>query len=370
MRRPPPFSPGAVGDRLAVQLRSAEPPAAVVERWARRGMNARSPRKRFKRRSVSLASRYGGRTVLAIGAHPDDVELAIGGMLARFARESARVVIAVISIPPDFETRRAEARQAAGSWAASCASWSTNACCRIDDMKNYQLVGMLDALVRELQPAGCSRTARTSSTATTSPCTTRASSTQRLKPFDFFTSTRRCRPPVPVEFHPRAYVDVNDHHRDQDAAIEAHLEPVRLARPGTAEMYRDLARLTGRMVGVSTPKGSTSAGCSWREVFCSLRAGPRRMRSRTRAPGMPLLRWSGTGSRSRTRRASRSPAARTSSISAAARSAWSRPWKAGRACARSTRRRRAASATCRASPRSATSSCTASTATGTTAGAG
>ncbi|MCD6041493.1 MAG: hypothetical protein K0R40_1096, partial [Burkholderiales bacterium] len=34
-------------------------------------------------RAMPLAARYGGRTVLAIGAHPDDLELAIGGALAR-----------------------------------------------------------------------------------------------------------------------------------------------------------------------------------------------------------------------------------------------------------------------------------------------
>ncbi|HWM43722.1 MAG TPA: hypothetical protein VNP36_14905, partial [Burkholderiales bacterium] len=67
-------------------------------------MNAPLPIKSFQARSVSLASRYGGRTVLAIGAHPDDLELAIGGTLARLARESSRVVMAVVSIPADFDT--------------------------------------------------------------------------------------------------------------------------------------------------------------------------------------------------------------------------------------------------------------------------
>ena len=70
----------------------------------------------------SLASRYGGRTVLAIGAHPDDIELAIGGMLARLRASRRAVVMAVVSIPADFETRRAEAQRAAESSAASCAS--------------------------------------------------------------------------------------------------------------------------------------------------------------------------------------------------------------------------------------------------------
>ena len=41
--------------------------------------------------SQSLASRYAGRTVVAIGAHPDDLEIGIGGTLAKLQRSGARV---------------------------------------------------------------------------------------------------------------------------------------------------------------------------------------------------------------------------------------------------------------------------------------
>ena len=109
--------------------------------------------KELHNRRVSLFSRYFGRTVLAIGAHPDDLELAIGGTLARLARESARVVMAVVSIPADFAQRRAEAERAAAILGCELRILVDKACARIDDMKNYQLVGMLDALVREVQPA-------------------------------------------------------------------------------------------------------------------------------------------------------------------------------------------------------------------------
>ena len=93
-----------------------------------------------------------------------------------------------------------------------------------------------------------------SSTATTSPCTTRACPTQRLQAFDFFHfNPTMCRP-VPVEFHPRAYVDVTDTIELKMAAIAAHASQFG-ARGLEAEMYRDVARINGRMVGVKYAEG-------------------------------------------------------------------------------------------------------------------
>ena len=217
-------------------------------------MNAPLAVRAFQARTVSLASRYGGRTVLAIGAHPDDVELAIGGTLARLAREAARVVMAVISIPTDFETRRDEARQAAAILGCELRILVENGCCRIDDMKSYQLVGMLDALVRELQPAAV---------LTHSACEfhrdhiavhNACMSTQRIKSFDLFHFSPTMTRAVPVPFHPRAYIDVSDTIELKMKAIEAHLSQFG-GRGLDSEMYRDLARLNGRMVGVKYAEG-------------------------------------------------------------------------------------------------------------------
>ena len=217
-------------------------------------MNAPLSAKAFQARSISLASRYGGRTVLAIGAHPDDLELAIGGTLARLARESARVVMAVVSIPADFETRRAEAQRAAEILGCELRILMDDEAKRIDDIKNYQLVGMLDALVRELQPAAVlthsSNEFHRDHVTVHNACI----STQRLKPFDFFHfNPTMCRP-VPVQFHPRAYVDVSTTMDLKMEAIAAHVSQFG-ARGLDSEMYRDLARLTGRMVGVKYAEG-------------------------------------------------------------------------------------------------------------------
>jgi LmbE family N-acetylglucosaminyl deacetylase len=217
-------------------------------------MNAPLPVRAFQQRSISLASRYGGRTVLAIGAHPDDLELAIGGTLARLARESVRVVMAVVSIPADFETRHAEARTAAGILGCELRILAGDGCVRIDDMKSYQLVGMLDALVRELQPAAVMTHSagefHRDHVAVHNACL----STQRLLPFDLFHFSPTMTRAVPVAFHPRAYIDVTDTIDAKMEAIAAHASQFG-TRGLDAEMFRDIARLGGRMVGVKYAEG-------------------------------------------------------------------------------------------------------------------
>lgn len=51
--------------------------------------------------------------VLAFGAHPDDIEIGMGGTIARHADAGDRVVMAIATIPNNRETRRREAERAA-----------------------------------------------------------------------------------------------------------------------------------------------------------------------------------------------------------------------------------------------------------------
>jgi LmbE family N-acetylglucosaminyl deacetylase len=51
--------------------------------------------------------------VLAFGAHPDDIEIGMGGTIARHADAGDRVVMAVATIPNRRDTRRREAERAA-----------------------------------------------------------------------------------------------------------------------------------------------------------------------------------------------------------------------------------------------------------------
>lgn len=217
-------------------------------------MNAPLPARAFQTRSISLASRYGGRTVLAIGAHPDDLELAIGGTLARLARESARVVMAVVSIPADFATRRAEAQRAAEILGCELRILVDDDCCRVDDIRNHQLVGMLDALVRSVKPAAVFTHSASEFHSDHVVVHNACLSTQRLERFDFFQFSPTMTRAVPVAFHPRAYVDVTGTIDAKMEAIAAHASQF-ATRGLDAEMFRDIARLNGRMVGVKYAEG-------------------------------------------------------------------------------------------------------------------
>jgi N-acetylglucosamine malate deacetylase 1 len=198
--------------------------------------------------------KYEGQTVLAIGAHPDDLELAVGGTLARLARDGARVVMAIVSIPTDFETRREEATRAAAILGCELRFLVDDGCQRIDDIKTYHLVSLIDAVVHDLEPAAVMTHSASEfhrdHVAVHNACV----SAQRLKPFDFFHfNPTMCRP-VPTPFHPRAYVDVSETMDVKMKAIEAHASQFG-SRGLDTELYRDIARLNGRMVGVKYAEG-------------------------------------------------------------------------------------------------------------------
>jgi LmbE family N-acetylglucosaminyl deacetylase len=202
-----------------------------------------------------LATRYSGRTVLAVGAHPDDLELAVGGTLARFARGGARVVMAVVSIPGEYATRRAEAEEAAAILGCELRILvDGGAPRRVEDLRTYELVKLLDALVRELAPAALMTHGPSEFHHDHVLVHDAVLSTQRLRFFDFFCYHPNVCRPVPVQFHPRAYVDVSDTIETKMQAIAAHRSQFG-CRNIPLDIYRDIARLNGRMIGAQYAEG-------------------------------------------------------------------------------------------------------------------
>lgn len=203
---------------------------------------------------MKIAERYAGKTVLAVGAHADDIELAVGGTMARLRRAGARVVMAVVSCPGDYHTRRREAEKAAQLLGAEPRVLMPDDSRRIEDLKSYELVSMIDREVRECAPAAMFTHGAGEFHRDHVLVHEACASSQRLQYFDFFTYQPNFCRPVPVAFHPRAYVDISETIETKMKAIAAHHSQFKCRGLGT-DLYRDIARMNGRMVGVAYAEG-------------------------------------------------------------------------------------------------------------------
>ena len=217
-------------------------------------MNVVDASRHFKRAAdrvptPSFAARYLGRTVLALGAHPDDIELGIGGTVALLANAGIRVVTAIVSVPAEYELRSGEARESAAILGCELRILLEGACRRIEDLKNYQLVGLLDALVRETKPAAVLTHGPTDFHHDHVTVYHATVSAQRLTQFDLYSYVPTMTRPVPVPFEPNAYVDISSTMETKLRAIAAHKSQF-YSRGLAFEFYRDLAKVNGRMVGV------------------------------------------------------------------------------------------------------------------------
>jgi LmbE family N-acetylglucosaminyl deacetylase len=93
----------------------------------------------------------GGR-VLAFGAHPDDLEVGAGGLLARLSAEGADVTMAIVSIPNHAEQRRAEASAGAEVIGAELFVLYEDRPARVEDIPMHELVRRFDQIVGDVRP--------------------------------------------------------------------------------------------------------------------------------------------------------------------------------------------------------------------------
>jgi LmbE family N-acetylglucosaminyl deacetylase len=93
----------------------------------------------------------GGR-VLAFGAHPDDLEVGAGGLLARLSGEGADVTMVIVSIPGLTEQRKAEAQAAADLIDANLFVLYEDKPCRVEDIAMHELVRRMDQVVGDVRP--------------------------------------------------------------------------------------------------------------------------------------------------------------------------------------------------------------------------
>lgn len=94
----------------------------------------------------------GARSVLAFGAHPDDLEAGAGGLLAKLVGAGAQVTMVVTSIPNRFSERISEAREGAAAIGAELVLLRGDGASRVEDYAMWQLVETYDAIVDRVKP--------------------------------------------------------------------------------------------------------------------------------------------------------------------------------------------------------------------------
>lgn len=216
-------------------------------------MSALAPARPEARR-IDVLTKYAGSTVLAVGAHPDDLELGCGGTLARLSRAGARVVMIVVSIPSNLRSRRLEAMKAAEILGCEVRFLTPNRCSRVEDLKTHQLVGMIDAQVKELQPAAmfthCLANLHLDHKLAYEACM----ASQRLRYFDIFCYSPTSCHAVNIAFYPHAYIDISDTIEEKMRAIRVHSSQFD-ARGLNTERYREADSHMGRIIGVPYAEG-------------------------------------------------------------------------------------------------------------------
>jgi LmbE family N-acetylglucosaminyl deacetylase len=204
---------------------------------------------------TEMVDKYEGQTILALGAHPDDLELGIGGTIAQLTRSGARVIMAIASVPNHYEKRKDETERAAALLGAEALFlFPEGGPHRVEDLKTYQLVDRIDELVTRLKPAAILSHGGTNFHRDHVLMHNACLAAQRLNYFDFFcfnpTSTR----PVPMPFFPQVYVDISD-------TVDLKMRSIRMHatqfgdRGLDADHLLDVARHFGRLAGVEFAEG-------------------------------------------------------------------------------------------------------------------
>jgi LmbE family N-acetylglucosaminyl deacetylase len=90
--------------------------------------------------------------VIAFGAHPDDIDVGAGGLLARLARDGADVLMAVVCVPTLREQRLREAGESARILGARLVVLFEHEMSRVEDAPMHELVRRFDHIIADARP--------------------------------------------------------------------------------------------------------------------------------------------------------------------------------------------------------------------------
>lgn len=160
--------------------------------------------------------------VLAIGAHPDDIEFGCGGTLLRFARAGHEVYLYVATcgeLGGDPATRKLEQEQAAGLIGVKRIFWGGYTDCMVP--LNRELIVSIEEVLQEIEPdyifvhhqEDTHQDHRTLADAA-------MSATRYIPNFLFYEG------PTTVNFFPNVYVDIESSVADKCELLRRHASQV------------------------------------------------------------------------------------------------------------------------------------------------
>lgn len=206
------------------------------------------------KRASPLIALYGGRKVLAIGSHPNDIEAGAGGTLARLSDAGAKVRMVIACFPYHLKQRMEESRNSARHLGAEIRFLYPDAELRVEDVKMYDLIDRMDRLVREFDPAVVLTHAASNFHQDNVLVHKACASAQRLHFFDMFCFYPTNCHPVTTPFRPNVYVDITSTLERKMAAINEYKTQF-TCRGIATDVYSDAAREYGRLSGSEYAEG-------------------------------------------------------------------------------------------------------------------
>ncbi|MEZ0227253.1 MAG: PIG-L deacetylase family protein [Planctomycetota bacterium] len=201
-----------------------------------------------------LIASYAGKTVVGFGAHPDDLEIAMGGTIARLVEAGARFIMVAVAVPGDLATRKVEARAAAKVLGAELEILEDERTSRVEDLAMHELVARMDRVVREYQPEAIFAHTPQDVHHDHVLAHRAAITTMRLKPMDVFCyGPSSCRPTI-FSWQPRVWVDVSATIDRKVQSISAHSTQFD-DRGICTQGFKDRARSTGVALGIPYAEG-------------------------------------------------------------------------------------------------------------------
>jgi LmbE family N-acetylglucosaminyl deacetylase len=188
----------------------------------------------------------GGR-VLAFGAHPDDLEVGAGGLLARLVEEGAELTMAIVSVPAQSAERAAEARAGAAIIGAQdCFILYEESQSRVEDVPMHELVRRFDQLVGDVRPDLVITHSANDLHWDHSLVNRATVSALRRTPCDLLAFLSSPEMNAQSRSIGQCFADISDTIDTKIAAISAHKTQLPKL---DLESSRDLARATGRISG-------------------------------------------------------------------------------------------------------------------------